>query len=159
MADVSSETTSFVDKGRKVVNQVMSWYELIPGWLVGALARFSMFSVFWQSGQTKVDGFTILPKTYWLFENEYKVPLLPPDVAAVLATVSEHLFSVLLLVGLASRFSATALLFMTLVIQLFVYPDAWREHILWMMALLYIMSYGPGALSLDRLVKGAPDKK
>ena len=80
------------------------------------------------------------------------MPLLPPEAAAWLATVSEHLFSVLLIVGLASRLGATALLGMTLVIQFFVYPDAWPTHILWIALLALIIARRPGALSLDHLV-------
>lgn len=159
MADVPQSSASLFDQGQALFTKVMSWYEWIPGSLVGLLARFSMFIVFWQSARTKVDGFSIASSTYYLFQNEYNVPLIPPDVAAVMATISEHVFSVLLLVGLASRLSATALLFMTLVIQLFVYPDAWAVHSTWGVALLYIMAYGPGALSLDHLVKGALGKE
>ncbi len=155
MADVPQSSPSLFDQGKNLFTKVISLYEWIPASLVGVLARFSMFIVFWQSARTKVDGFTISPSTYYLFKNEYNVPLIPSDVAAVMATLSEHVFSVLILVGLASRLSATALLFMTLVIQLFVYPEAWAVHSTWAVALLYIMAYGPGALSLDRLVKGA----
>ena len=159
MANTSQSSPTLFDQGRALFNKVMSLYEWIPASLVGALARFSMFIVFWQSARTKVDGLSLSSSAIYLFENEYKVPLLPPEVAAVLATVSEHVFSVLLLVGLASRLSATALLFMTLVIQLFVYPDAWAVHSTWAVALLYIMVHGPGALSLDHLVKGSLGKK
>jgi putative oxidoreductase len=120
---------------------------------IALLARLAVASVFWRSGQTKVEGlFQIKENTFFLFQEEYKVPLLPPDVAAYIATVSEHVFPVLLVLGLASRLSALALLGMTAVIQLFVYPDGWPEHILWAALLLLIIARGPGAISLDHLI-------
>lgn len=99
-------------------------------------------------------GFEIREETFFLFREEYKVPLLPPDLAAYLATAAEHVFPVLLVVGLATRLSALGLIVMTAVIQLFVYPDGWPEHILWFAILLTILSRGPGAVSLDQLIWG-----
>jgi putative oxidoreductase len=115
-------------------------------------SRFALASTFWRSAQTKVTGFSIREETFDLFRDEYKVPLLPPDLAAYLATIGEHAFSVLLLVGLASRLSALGLFGMTMVIQLFVFPDGWPEHILWVALQLLIISRGPGAISLDHLI-------
>ncbi|MBT3305358.1 MAG: DoxX family protein [Alphaproteobacteria bacterium] len=123
-----------------------------PHWLLAIIARVSIATVFWKSAQTKVDGFTIKDSTFFLFENEYNVPLLPPEFAAYMATVAEHVFPVLLIIGFASRFSALALLGMTMVIQLFVYPNAWPVHILWVMALAYIIGRGPGPIALDHLI-------
>lgn len=94
----------------------------------------------------------IKDNTFFLFREEYKVPLLPSDLAAYLSTIAEHVFPVLLVVGLASRLSALGLMAMTLVIQLFVYPDGWPEHILWFALLLVIVARGPGAISLDHLI-------
>jgi putative oxidoreductase len=127
--------------------------ERIPYALVGLVARLAVASVFWRSGQTKVDGlFHIKDETFYLFREEYKVPLLPPDVAAYMATTAEHVFPVLLILGFASRISALGLMVMTLVIQTFVYPDGWPDHILWFALLLLIVARGPGALSLDHLL-------
>jgi putative oxidoreductase len=126
--------------------------ERIPYSIVALVARFAAASVFWRSGQTKVEGFMIKENTFYLFREEYMVPLLPPDVAAYLSTFAEHLFPVLLVIGLASRLSALALMFMTAVIQLFVYPDGWPEHILWVSSLFLIFARGPGAISLDHLI-------
>jgi putative oxidoreductase len=128
--------------------------ECIPYSLVALVARASVASVFWRSGQTKVEGFFQIKDNnkFFLFREEYKVPLLPPDLAAHLATIAEHVFPVLLVIGLASRLSALALMGMTLVIQLFVYPDGWPEHILWFALLLLIVARGPGANSLDHLI-------
>jgi putative oxidoreductase len=126
--------------------------ERIPYSLVALVARLAVASVFWRSGRTKVEGFLqIKDNTFFLFREEYKVPLLP-DHAAYLATIAEHVFPVLLVVGLASRLSALALMAMTLVIQVFVYPDGWPEHILWFALLLLIAARRPGALSLDHLI-------
>ena len=103
------------------------------------------------SGRTKVEGvFTITDTTYLLFREEYKLPLIPPEWAAQMATVAEHLFPVLLVLGLFTRLSALALLGMTLVIQVFVYPDAWPTHLSWAALMLYLAGRGAGRLSLDR---------
>jgi putative oxidoreductase len=126
--------------------------ERIPYSAVALVSRFALASVFWRSAQTKVNGFSIREETFFLFRDEYKVPLLPPDLAAYLATISELVFSVLLLIGLASRLSALGLFGMTMVIQLFVFPDGWPEHILWIALQLLIIARGPGVLAVDHLV-------
>lgn len=126
--------------------------ENIPTALIALIARLGIAGIFWQSARTKVDGFTVTENTFFLFAEEYKVPLLPPDIAAYLATIAEHVFPVLLVVGLASRLSAAGLLFMTLVIQIFVYPSAWTTHLLWTSVLIYIIARGPGAWSLDHVI-------
>lgn len=137
---------ALLDSGRSLANR-------IPQSFVSLLARLAVANVFWTSGQTKVDGFFhISDSTFYLFAEEYKVPLLPPDLAAYLSTIAEHVFPVLLLIGFASRLSALALLGMTAVIQIFVYPTGWPEHILWATALLVIIARGPGAVSLDHLI-------
>lgn len=118
------------------------------------ILRLGIAAPFWLSGRTKVDGLlTVNDGAYFLFAEEYKVPILPPEVAAHLATYAEHLFPVLLVLGLLTRFSALSLLVMTLVIQTFVYPQAWGTHLLWAGPLIYLISQGPGRISLDRLLK------
>ena len=131
--------------------------ERSPHWLHALLCRWGVAAVFWRSGQTKVHGWTINETTFDLFRDEYRGPLLPPEVAAVAATVAEHLFPVLLVVGLASRLSALALLGMTLVIQVFVYPGSWPDHLLWASALVYVVARGPGTLALDHPLRRALD--
>ena len=123
----------------------------IPEDLVALMLRVFPALVFWQSGRTKVDGLRIKESTWFLFEQEYALPLIPSDVALVMATVAEHLLPVLMILGLLTRLSALGLLAMTAVIQLFVYPDAWVTHGLWMAALLAVVAQGPGRWSADHL--------
>ena len=126
----------------------------IPHGLIALAARCGLGGIFWQSARTKVDGVTITESTFYLFREEYALPLVPPDLAAVMATASEHIFSVLLVLGLATRLSAAALLGMTLVIEIFVYPLAWPTHLVWATCLLYLIARGAGSLSLDALIAG-----
>lgn len=123
------------------------------GWALPALAlRLFPAWVFFASGRTKVEGLTIKPATYFLFEHEYALPLIPPHLAAVGATLAEHLLPVLLVLGLMTRGAALGLLGMTITIQVFVYPGAWATHGLWAACLLALVARGPGALSLDGLL-------
>lgn len=127
---------------------VATW--LTPHSLLALVNRVAIAGIFWLSARTKVDGwFTISDSAYALFRDEYKLPLLPPDLAAQMATVAEHLFPVLLVIGLLTRLSALALLGMTLVIQVFVYPDAWPTHLSWAGLMLYLAGRGAGNVSLD----------
>ncbi len=126
----------------------------LPPWLLLLVARVGIANVFWMSGRTKVEGLlTLKPSTLYLFEYEYKVPLLPSDFAAYAATYAEHVLPILLVLGLFTRFSALGLIVMTLVIQLFVLPDGWPTHLLWMAPLLVIVRYGAGTVSVDRVLK------
>ncbi|MGQ0710446.1 MAG: DoxX family protein [Rhodoferax sp.] len=150
----------------QLVNRTLALMERIPHSAVAFLARFSMAAVFWKSGQTKIEGLAIdllsgeihlgWPRlsegALELFRTDYRLPVLPPELAAYLAAFGEHLFPLLLLFGLASRFSALALLGMTAVIQVFVYPDAYPTHGTWAAVLLYLMARGPGAWSLDHWI-------
>jgi putative oxidoreductase len=99
--------------------------------------------------------FTVPQTTVDLFELEYALPLLPPKLAAYMAAGAEHLFPVLLVLGLFTRLSAAALLGMTLVIQIFVYPDAWPTHLSWAALMLPLIAHGGGKYSIDRLLKTA----
>jgi putative oxidoreductase len=124
----------------------------IPYWVVALVTRISIAGVFWQSGQTKVDGWHLTDAAIELFRSEYRLPLIDPALAAQLAALAEHVFPVLLVIGLATRFAAIALLIMTLVIQVFVYPDAWPTHGTWAACFLILITRGPGLLSLDHLI-------
>lgn len=127
---------------------------LLPESLLLLVARLGIAAVFFQSGRTKVEGWlTITDSTYYLFETDYKLPFVPPHLAAHMATYSEHLFPILLFLGLGTRFGALGLLGMTTVIEVFVYPDAWPTHLSWAALLLPLIAKGGGALSLDRLLR------
>jgi len=148
------------------IQSVVALFARIPDSLVAFVGRFAIAAVFWKSGQTKIEGLAIdlvdgrfslgLPRLFEsavaLFQDEYRLPLIPPELAAPMAAVAEHLFPILLLLGLATRFSALALLGMTLVIQVFVYPGAYPIHGVWAAVLLYLMAKGPGVISLDHWI-------
>jgi putative oxidoreductase len=125
----------------------------LPDDLLALVARLGIASVFFLSGRTKVDGILhITDGTYSLFADEYALPLIPSDLAAHLATYGEHLFSILLVLGLFTRLSAVAFLGMTLVIEVFVYPDAWSTHLSWAAILLLLIARGGGRFSLDQVI-------
>jgi putative oxidoreductase len=127
---------------------------LTPDALLLLVVRLGVAAIFFLSGRTKVDGLLhIKESTYYLFAEEYRVPLLPPAVAAHVTTYAEHLFSILVALGLLTRLSASAFLVMTLVIEVFVYPDAWPTHLSWAGLLLVLIGRGAGPLSLDRLFR------
>lgn len=122
----------------------------IPDAAMLLVARLGIASIFFLSGRTKVDGLlTITDGTYELFRNDYKLPLVPPEIAAHVATYSEHLFPILLVLGLFTRPAALALFGMTAVIEIFVYPDAWPTHLSWLGLLLPLIARGAGDWSLD----------
>lgn len=142
--------------------------ERIPHALIAVIARFSIAAVFWNSGQTKVQGFVVnlvsgeislgwprlSDSALALFQEEYKLPFMAPELAAPLAATAEHVLPMLILFGLGTRVSALGLLVMTLVIQVFVYPGAYATHGTWAALLLYLMARGPGVISLDHLLAG-----
>jgi putative oxidoreductase len=113
------------------------------------LLRLGVAGVFFKSGLTKIASweFTVL-----LFRDEYKVPVLPPEVAAALATTAELTCPVLLVLGLATRLTTLPLLGMTAIIQIFVFPESWVDHLMWTAMLLVLLTRGPGAISLDRFL-------
>lgn len=137
--------------------------ECIPYSAIALLARFSIAAVFWLSGQTKVQGFSLdivsgvfhlgwpmlSDSAVTLFREEYRLPLIAPELGAVLAATAEHALPVLLLLGLGTRFAALGLLAMTLVIQLLVYPGAYATHGTWAALLLLLAARGGGVVSLD----------
>jgi putative oxidoreductase len=119
--------------------------------LIAAACRFGIAGVFFLSGRTKVDGLlTVNENAVALFADEYKLPLISPELGAHAAAYAEHLFPILLALGLATRFSALALLGMTAVIQFLVYPGAWATHLTWAAILLYLAGRGGGEWSIDR---------
>ena len=124
--------------------------ERIPLSLVQLASRGAVGYVFWNSAQSKLASW---PITIQLFRMEYQVPVLPPELAAILATATELTGAVLLILGLFTRLSALALLGLVTVIQLFVYPSHGGEHLLWASLLLLLLARGAGVVSLDHLAK------
>lgn len=150
----------------QLIKGLIVLFERTPYWLIAVLGRFSVATIFWKSGQTKVQGFALdivsgefqfgwpqlSDSAVFLFQEEYRLPLIAPEPAAIMATFAEHFFPVLILLGLATRFSALALLIMTLTIQLLVYPDAYPTHGVWATVLLLLLAKGPGAVALDHFI-------
>ena len=144
--------------------RILAAYDRVVGALESKLSegvallmlRVAFAGIFWRSGRTKiVEGswITLSDTTTALFREEYAGVPLPPELAAVAATAAEHLFPILLLIGLATRLSAVALLGMTMVIQFFVYPEAWWPvHSLWFAMALVLIARGGGLFSVDRLL-------
>lgn len=149
-----------------IFTRLPDWLGRIPHSFIALLGRFSIAAVFWLSAQTKITGLAInvvagefvfgwphlSGSAIELFRDEYRLPLVSPALAAYGAAVAEHLFSLFLLCGLATRFSALALLMMTLIIEVFVYPDAYPTHGTWATILIYLLARGPGVISLDHLL-------
>jgi putative oxidoreductase len=130
---------------------------VLPRDLLLLVARLGIAAVFFMSGRTKVDGLlTLRDSTYELFRTEYALPFIDPVVAAHVAAYSEHLFPILLVLGLFTRAAALALLGMTLVIEIFVYPEAWPTHLSWAGLLLPLIAQGAGRWSLDRALRVTP---
>jgi len=122
---------------------------LLPFSILLLMARLSVAVIFWRSGHTKLANWDL---TLQLFANEYKVPVLPPEIAAPLAATFELSCSTLLAFGLLTRIATLPLIGMTLTIQLFVYPMSWPDHLAWLTFLLLLLTRGPGAISLDHLL-------
>jgi putative oxidoreductase len=158
MMNTTAEATAAPRSQRSVADNArcaIRWLEQVSyETLISTPARIFIATTFWLSGRTKVEeGLTLSQSALFLFEYEYALPIIPPRFAAYLATYAEHLFPILLIVGLGSRLSATALLAMTAVIQFFVYPGAWSTHLLWASVLAWIIFRGPGQLSIDHWIR------
>jgi putative oxidoreductase len=135
-----------------IIQRMMATLDRIPYGMIALAGRVFPAAVFWQSGQTKVAGWHLKPSTIELFQNEYQLPLIDSTMAAYLSAFSEHLFPLLLVTGLATRFAALVLLLMTVVIEIFVHPNAWPTHGVWATCFLMLIARGPGACSLDHLI-------
>jgi putative oxidoreductase len=131
------------------VLRVRGWLEAVPYTVLALPLRAAIATVFWNSGTTKLADWNA---TLSLFADEYRVPLLPTEVAATLAASIELSMPVLLVLGLLTRPAALVLLGMTTFIEIFVYPLAWPTHIQWAAMLLVLICRGPGRLSVDQLI-------
>ncbi|MCI0467130.1 MAG: DoxX family protein, partial [Beijerinckiaceae bacterium] len=136
----------------RAIRASVSLLDKTPQSLISLAARVFPAAVFWMSGRTKVEGFQVTENAIDLFRDEYALPFIDPVLAAKIAAFSEHFFPVLLVIGLASRFAALALLVMTAVIEIFVYPYAWPEHGVWAVCFLVVIARGPGIFSLDHIL-------
>jgi putative oxidoreductase len=133
-----------------LIERVIGWLEAVPYSLLAIPARLAVAEVFWSSFSTKIQNWDT---TVALFEDEYKLPLLSPDVAAHLTAGIEACTSILLVVGLLTRPVALLLLGMTAYIEAFIFPQAWPTHIQWAAMLVFLLCRGPGKLSLDYLIR------
>lgn len=140
----SSNPAGFVGFYKRIIKLP----EHIPFSLVQLAARVAVAHVFWQSAQTKLVSW---PVTLQLFANEYNLPFIDPSIAALLATAAELTGSVLIFLGLFSRLAALMLIGVVSVIQIFVYPENWAEHLLWASLLLLVLARGAGVFSLDHV--------
>lgn len=151
LATTPTATRSLRDRWNALATQAE---KLLGHSFLALTCRVSIAAIFFQSGRTKVDGFlTITEGTYELFRTEYKLPLLPPEIAAHMSAYVETFVPMFLLLGLCTRLSATVLLGMTTIIEIFVYPDAWPTHLSWAAILLYLIARGGGRWSLDHVLR------
>ena len=148
------KTPGLVKQVQSLIETLSELADRIPTYVFDLVMRISIAMVFWQSARTKVEGIlTLKQSTFFLFQYEYALPIVPHEVAAYMATYAEHFFPILIVFGFAARFGAAALLMMTLTIQIFVYPGAWATHLLWASILLYIVARGAGVISVDHLIR------
>lgn len=140
---------------RRLLERYSAWSGALPEALVLLLGRVLVARVFWEGGRSKMDGwFSLRPVVVDLFRDEYRLPLIPPGIAAPLTAGLEHVLAVLLVAGLCSRLAASGFIAMTAVIQLFVYPEEWwTQHGFWVALLLFVVVRGPGPISVDGLLR------
>lgn len=166
--NISVSSTSSVSRLPlfRMINDLIGLLSRIPDSLISLIGRISIAAIFWKSGQTKIEGLAIdlfsgdiqmgwphlTESAIELFQSEYRLPVLPPELAASMAAFNEHFFPILILLGLATRFSSLVLLVMTLTIQIFVYPDAYPTHGVWTAVLLFLIARGPGVISVDHWI-------
>ncbi len=134
----------------KMIGAIIGLFDRIPYWLIALTARIALAQVFWSSAQSHLANWDT---TLYMFGDTYQVPLLPSDLAAYLAVTMELVTPPLLVLGLVTRFTALALFGMTMVIEIFVFPEAWPTHIQWAAMQLVLMGRGAGSLSLDALIQ------
>ncbi|RJG04168.1 DoxX family protein [Noviherbaspirillum sedimenti] len=145
----STQSAAFNSPQTSRLAQLVLWLEHVPYSLLAIPLRFAIATVFWNSAMAKLAN---LNTAVELFREEYKLPLLPPELMAYISIAIESSAPVLLVLGLATRPVAFVLLAMTAVIQIFVYPQAWPTHIQWAAMLLVLLCRGPGNWSIDALI-------
>lgn len=147
---MNAQATSFADTAAaRAAAGVLRWLDNVPYTLLAIPLRLALAVVFWNSAMAHLASWDT---TLYLFAGEYKVPVLPPDLAAYMAVSIEVSTPVLLVLGLLTRPAVLVLLGMTTVIEVFVYPQAWPTHIQWAAMMLVLLCRGPGKLSLDNFI-------
>jgi len=141
--------TQNAPSARTLIDAATDLLGRVPWSLHQLLFRVAIASVFLPAGLLKLASWE---STIALFQDEYKVPLLPPVIAATMATTFELGCSSLLIAGLATRLATLPLLSQIATIQLFVYPQAWHEHLVWASILLFVLTRGGGTISADYLL-------
>jgi putative oxidoreductase len=148
MTDTAPMPRSFATRPVELFTRALELFERIPLSFVQLVSRLAVAHVFWNSAQTKLASW---PITLQLFAREYNLPLIPPEIAAPLATAAELSGAILLFLGLFTRLGALMLLGVVATIQIFVYPQNWPDHILWGSLLLLLLARGGGVISVDAL--------
>lgn len=148
---------------KQVLEKINVLFSKLPEDVLALVARIAIGLVFWKSAQTKIVGDSILGQkweffnlgdtTFMLFEYDYALPFIPSDIAAYMATFGEFFLGLAIMIGFLTRLTALGLFGMTLVIQIFVYPEAWALHLTWAVPLLYLIKHGGGKLSVDNIIK------
>jgi putative oxidoreductase len=133
-----------------IIEGAYGWLDRVPYALLAIPLRVAVAWIFWSSAMTHLADWQT---TLYMFATDYRLPFLPPVPAAYMAVSIEVATPPLLVLGLLTRPAALVLLGMTAVIEIFVYPQAWPTHIQWAAMLLMLLCRGPGAFSLDYLVK------
>jgi len=132
------------------LHQAIALLGRFPPSILQLMFRVAIAAVFWSSGLTKIASWDT---TIALFRDQYMVPLLPPEIAAIISATIELSCSALIVVGLATRLATLPLLGMTFVIEVFVYPEYWTQHLMWASVLLFLLTKGPGVFSLDHYAR------
>jgi len=147
-----TETMPLIRAASPIASLTRLWElpERIPFSLVQLVTRVAIAHVFWASAQSKLASW---PVTIQLFAMEYRIPVLPPELAASLGTAAELTGSILIFIGLFTRLGALILMGLVAMIQIFVYPENWAEHLLWFSGLLLLLARGAGPISLDHVAK------
>jgi len=149
VSDASVKSERGLAPPARVLLQLRARLEAVPYAILALPLRFGVAWIFWSSAQVKLINWQ---RTIELFAEEYRVPLLTPEIAATIALSIEIASPVLLVLGLLTRFTVVVLLGMTAVIQIFVYPEAWPTHLQWMAMMLVLLCRGAGIYSLDHLL-------
>jgi len=147
---------------QKIINLPQTISQFIPHWVTPLIVRLAIFFVFWNSAQSRLYEWEFLGYSWKFWEisetafylfDEFSIPFIPSSISTYLATFAEFFFALFILLGVLTRWSALGLLGVVFVIQFFAMPGSWAVHLLWTAALVYLLQNGPGAVSLDKILK------